>query len=244
MHIQENRKEKSQGRNSPSTHALHNLMITNSNPRFRRPCVAKGNWQGPLSMRNWLTDTLADKIRRSLVQPEPQSSPASRSIQRQGRPAHTVRSVARAVTARNTHQGKILEKRWHGGRNNPRWREEYALAKNLPRICKPPACSPWCNLPEQNDFPARGQRRRCDYLSGTYCHALNVNLLRDYCGQELCRLIYKHQKIYLPTTDVRQVSFSSYNRYRLSHKGYITGPRAPRERWNSGWNPGPWNTQM
>lgn len=41
MHIQE-KERKVSGKKGPSTYALHKLMITNSNPRFRRPRVVKG----------------------------------------------------------------------------------------------------------------------------------------------------------------------------------------------------------
>lgn len=162
----------------------------------------------PLLMRNRLPDTLANEIRRSPVQPGPQSSPASRNIQRQGRAAHTVRTVARSGTARSTQQGKILEKRWCRGRSKPRWKEGRCCWPQifLVSVSHRPA-HPECNLWEQNDFPVRGERRRCDCLLSTCCHRLNDNLLITK-DRNCVACSINTRKFNLPTTDVRQVSFS------------------------------------
>ena len=172
----------------------------------------KRELRGPhLSTRNQLPNTLANKIRRSPVQPGPQSSPATRNIQWQGRAAHTVISMARSGTTRNTQQGKILGKWWRGGRNKREGR--CCWPKILLVSVSPRPAHPECSLWEQNDFPVSGERRRCYCLVSTCCHTLNVNLLITM-GRNCGTCSISTRKFNLPTTDVRQVSFSPYNSQR------------------------------
>lgn len=202
-------KEKSQGRNSPSTYALHKLMITNSNPRFRRPRGVKGNCEGTPYW--WETGCLIHWLMKSgglpCSQDLNQAQQVETSSDREGRltlsepwPGQELPGVL--------NRGKFSRSGDAGGRSNPRWKEGRCCWPQifLVSVSHRPA-HPECNLWEQNDFPMRGERRRCDCLLSTCCHRLNDNLLITK-DRNCVACSINTRKFNLPTTDVRQVSFS------------------------------------
>lgn len=118
---------------------------------------------------HWLIKSGSPHAARTSVKPN------QVDVQRQGRAAHTVISMARSGTARNTQQGRFSGKWWPAGKKQRRGK--MLLAKNPPRVCKPQGCSLSAVSESRMAFNEQGKEKMLLFSKSTCCHTLNDNLL-------------------------------------------------------------------